>query len=109
MKLSETAVAELKDVLRIDMSEAVGELIDKDFNDFGMFALTVAANSLKIQAQEMKNRDKVIAMLKETCLKKEGKRLNHEEALGGADEGPALLRRATFFKYVANKNITLKV
>jgi hypothetical protein len=56
MKLSEKAIEELKDVLRVDIGDGVNELSDQDLQDMGSFLLTVTATSLKIRARQMNNK-----------------------------------------------------
>jgi len=55
MEISETAIKELRDILMVDIGEAVNELSDQDLNDFGMFLLTVGVNSLKVRARQINN------------------------------------------------------
>jgi hypothetical protein len=57
MEISEKAIKELKDVLRVDIGEAVNELSDQDLQDMGSFLLTVTATSLKIRARQMNNKN----------------------------------------------------
>lgn len=52
MELSEKAIRELREVLKVDIGDAVNEMSDQDLNDFGMFVLTVDATYLKMIARQ---------------------------------------------------------
>ena len=56
MEISEKAIAELRDILKIDIGDAVHELSDQDLQEMGAFLLTIAATSLKIRAREINNK-----------------------------------------------------
>ena len=51
MNLSEQAITELKDILRIDIGDGVDELTKSELKEFGDFVLTVIAESLKVRAR----------------------------------------------------------
>jgi len=53
MEISEKAIKELRDILTVDIGDAVNELSDQDLNNFGMFLLTVGVNSLKVRARQI--------------------------------------------------------
>jgi hypothetical protein len=51
MKLSEQAITELKETLRKDIGSEVDNLNETELEKFGLFLLTVGANSLKVHAR----------------------------------------------------------
>ncbi|MAQ77229.1 hypothetical protein CL684_01775 [Candidatus Campbellbacteria bacterium] len=55
MELSETAIKELKEVLTVDIGEAVNDFSDQELNEFGTFLLTVGVNALKVRARQAEN------------------------------------------------------
>ena len=53
MEISEKAIKELRDILTVDIGDAVNELSDQDLQDMGSFLLTVTATSLKVRARQI--------------------------------------------------------
>lgn len=55
MELSEVAIKELKEVLTVDIGEAVNDFSEQELNEFGTFLLTVGVNALKVRARQTRN------------------------------------------------------
>ena len=54
MNLSKQAITELKGILRNDIGEEVENLDEAELEEFGLFILSIGANSLKIRARLQK-------------------------------------------------------
>jgi hypothetical protein len=51
MNLSEQAITELREILRNDIGQEVENLNETELQEFGLFLLTIGANSLKVRAR----------------------------------------------------------